>query len=43
MLGGAFDNGIGAYFENLGSSTNPIFVDRRGDLSPFSEIGFGTK
>jgi hypothetical protein len=39
MLGGAFDNGNFAYFENLGSSTNPIFVDRRGDLSPLSDLG----
>jgi hypothetical protein len=41
MLGGAFDNGNFAYFENLGSSTNPIFVDRRGDLSPLSDVAFG--
>jgi hypothetical protein len=40
MLGGAFDNENFAYFENLGSSTNPIFVDRRGDLSPLSDIAF---
>ena len=38
MLGGAFDNGNFAYFENLGSSINPIFVDRRGDLSPLSDV-----
>ena len=38
MLGGAFSNDKFAYFENLGTSTNPIFVDRRGDLNPFSDV-----
>jgi hypothetical protein len=39
MAGGAFDQNQYAYFENVGSSSNPVFVDRRGDLNPLSNIG----
>jgi hypothetical protein len=34
MLGGTFDRDAFAYFENLGTPSNPIFIDRRGSLNP---------
>jgi hypothetical protein len=38
MLGGTFDRDAFAYFENLGTPSNPIFIDRRGSLNPLSEV-----